>query len=333
MEYLRKLDAELWFRETCPFPYFADRESAWLLSAQMRDTSRVSDIRGGPLGRFLNRPVLKPLVADCGGVLRVEDVEALADPGAAFDGADLSPAGWKALGDVYDRDWLDFELSFSRWPGEQECNCFWAQVSRPRQNLVVQLGFPSDQAALLAKTRSLASRKDFEYADHPVRLNGRPTLAWVRVDIEYDAREALIEEVQSDWLKFVGWRVSTLARQQRVRSSRAFRLLLEYQAALTRRYAKLWPKAALLAAMSVLHDRLDIKRFWMHQPEGGVLLKGIKGRAPPRSLYTDLPRSFGMEPVRTMPEWLKTANRKNFRRMQAGKAPFFWYLDLAGRSE
>ena len=77
----------------------------------------------------------------------------------------------------------------------------------------------------------------------------------------------------------------------------------------------------------------------MHRPETGAALKGIEGILPPRSLYTDLPRSFCFAPVAELPEFLRPrfwrrsprAARERLRPVIAaartGK-PVFWRLDL-----
>ena len=59
----------------------------------------------------------------------------------------------------------------------------------------------------------------FEWWSHPVRQDGRHTLAWARMDVDLDAGEALIEEIQSDWIREA---VSEWRRSRQVKDRQAF---------------------------------------------------------------------------------------------------------------
>lgn len=39
------------------------------------------------------------------------------------------------------------------------------------------------------------------YHGHPVRKDDVETLAWARIDLDFASNQALIEEIQSDWVK------------------------------------------------------------------------------------------------------------------------------------
>lgn len=303
-----------------PFTYYADRESAWLLQALMPGDVPVRALRQGPLAKLLDRPLIKPLSAEGGGVMRREEAAVLAHADRVRDFDSLAPATLAALERGFDLPWLDFELSFDVW-GSGDWS--WAQMSRPGRNLVLQLNFPADHAALLERTVGLHERGKFECPDHPVRRTGRPTLAWARLDIDRQAGVALIEEVQSDWLRFVRWELDEL-RHLRPRS-RALRDTQAYEAALTARYGKVWPRAMLLAVLMLLRDRLQIGRVFMHQPGPGAVLKRIEGPKPPVSLYSALPRSFCFAPTREVPAFLLPKRRKHLARLPKD-APLFWKL-------
>ena len=299
------------------FNYYADRESAWLLQALMPGDAPVRDLRAGPLAKLLERPLVKPLTATGGGVIRRADaaVPAHADHLRNFDR--LSPTVLAGVERVFDMPWLDFELTYDVW-GSGDWT--WEQMSRPGRNLVLQLGFPSDHAALLERTVGLQDRRKFEYSDHPIRQTGRPTLAWARLDIDRATGTALIEEVQSDWLHFVRWQLRDL-RNKRPRS-RALRDTQAYEAALTDRYDKVWAKALLLAALLVLRDRLGIAQLFYHQPGPGAALKDC---SPPKSLYSSLPKAFCFTPTRDVPGFLKPKRRKHLARLPKDK-PLFWKM-------
>lgn len=44
----------------------------------------------------------------------------------------------------------------------------------------------------------------FNYCGHPVSRQ-RNTLAWARLDLDLNSATALIEEIQSDWIRDVVW--------------------------------------------------------------------------------------------------------------------------------
>jgi len=182
--------------------YFADRQSPWLLAHRMAPCVKVGQLRQGPLAKLLDRPAMRTLVARSGGTLRRADVTgvAFADDLSRLD--TVGPAGEAALDEVWNREWMDFEITFAAW-GTLDTDWQYHQTSRPGQNLVIQLGFPSAHDRLLRRYLPAEARHRFEDKRHPIRQGRRPTLAWARVDLDMDLGDALIEEVQSDWLRLV----------------------------------------------------------------------------------------------------------------------------------
>lgn len=313
----------LWLRlpEERTFNYYADKESPWLLARRMPPAARVAALKRGRCGPLLERPLVAPMVAACGGVLQRADVSAVAcaeDVGAAPLSA-AATAGCLAAAAV---PWHDFALSFATWRiGDNDPH---AQMSRPGGNLVVQLGFSSEHAALMSRHLVPGARKAFEYAAHPIRRQGRPTLAWARVDIEGDV--ALIEEVQSDWLRAAVHQVRHAS--QRAPRSRELRAIAAYERDIAARYGALWPRAMLLATLDVLERECAVRTVYMHQSATGALLKGIRGTQPPRSLYGALPKRFGFEAVREAPPFLRKRWRRALKALARTEAALFWRLDL-----
>ena len=307
-----------------PFPYYPDRESAWLLAQHMLGDRAVSELRARPEGRLLDRPRLRGLVAGCGGVLRQAHVTALAFAEDAPVTVNLSRAGLSALDAVYGETWMDFSLTLSSWGQMSEWQDY--QISRPGRNMVLQLGFPSDHAAVFGRLFEREDRRKYETYYHPVRRTGAPTLAWARLDIDLASGTALIEEVQCDWLRFAARQTRHMAEQGA--RDRDLRVHIAYEQALTRSYAKLWPRAILLAALIVLRQEIGIREVWMHQPEAGAVLKHITTVLPPRSLYTALPKSFGFQPETMPPPFLLPRRRKDLRRLGKSGGPLFWKLDF-----
>lgn len=307
------------------FPYHPDRESPWLLSRQLTAPSKIAVLRGTRLGKFLDRPAVRPIVAACGGVLAPDDLRPAALPEKHALTPDLSRAAEAGLTAAFAQPWQDFEMTLTAW-GTQAHNFNWSQMSRRGGNLVLQMGFPSDHGALMGRYLGAKPRKEYEYTAHPIRQTGRPTLAWARLDIDLERGEALIEEVQSDWLRFVREDVMHLDRHYP--RSRELRVKQAYEAELRSRYGKVWPKAMLLATLRLLAEDLGIRSIWMHQPEAGYALKGIWGQAPPVSLYTALPKSFGFLPTDTPPQMLRLTKRRSRKRLNRVTAPHFWRIDL-----
>ena len=308
--------------EYSDFTYFAGRESLWLLAARMPDRARVADLRQGPLAPLLEKPSVRPLVAGSGGVLDRRVVAALASGRMAE--ADLGSGLRAAFEAVWSLPWRDYAVSFGAWGTDRPGS--WAQMSRSGGNLVVQLGFPSEHAALLRRLGLSDDRKWFESVSHPVRHEGWPTLAWARLDIDFARQEVLIEEVQCDWLRY--------ARRYRKRlertapQTREARNAAVYEAELATRYGKEWPQALLLAVLQLAVTEFGCRVLWMHTPEGGARLKRITGREPPASLYSQLPKSFGFALTDEVPNLLVGRNRalKSVSR-QINRA--FWRLDLS----
>ncbi len=303
------------------YPYYSGREDAWLLAHLTPGDARVADLRKAGLGKLLDRPLIRPVIAGCGGTLRLQDVLALAYAPHALDWRGLSAAAQAQLNAVYADPWLDFELSFAEWG--TRAGYSWQQTSRPGCNLVVQLGFPSEHATLMGRYMARGGRKAFEEELHPVRLSGRPTLAWARIDYDPSSGIALIEEVQSDWLRFVREEVAALAEQ--MPRARATRSAVAYEAEIRRRYDKLWPRVMLLAAIELLRDQMGCAEIYMHRPGTGAVLKHIHGRQPPQSLYSALPKSFGFAQTRHIPAFLGKRHRE-LRRALPRNAPAFWHL-------
>ncbi|WP_317056983.1 hypothetical protein [Roseovarius rhodophyticola] len=307
------------------FPYFADRESAWVLAACMPASARIGDLRKTPVGKLLDRPALLALVARCGGVLHRDDVLAVAYADQAMGRVTLGPVATAGVEAVFGETWHDFYLSFDIWGDRRR---WYDQTTRQNANLVVQMGFPSDHAALMGRYLQEGARKDFEWDGHPIRTSGRPTLAWARLDIDLEAREALIDEVQTDWLRNAGDEVAAL--RDSAPRSRALAQMERYESGLVDRYGKIWSRAMLLAALMLLRDGLGVERVWMHQPTPGKLLKRINGVAPPRSLYTSLPRSFCFAPTRVRPGFLRHLPKKLTKTLPKD-APLFWQMEFGQR--
>lgn len=310
------------FREILPDTqtcnYYPDREAAWLLAQMVPDRTKIKELRNSAYAPLLERGLIKTLIQSCGdGYLYQRDLLALA--------AEIEPetdAAANALAGVYAVAWQDFELTLTDW-GVAADDWSWNQLSRKGGNLVLQVNFPAEHAKLLGQFRSF-DRKEFEFNVHPIRETGRPTLAWVRLDICLETGAALIEEVQSDWLREIGWerdRWNDSAPQSRER-----RVFEAYSTALFQRYRKSWARVAMFAALRLLRQEFAIRDVFMHQPATGACLKSIRGSLPPRSIYTSLPKSFCFAPTAEAPAFLERARKRPLAKLRRTRHPLFWHL-------
>lgn len=191
---------------------------------------------------------------------------------------------------------------------------------------MLQLGFPSAHAQVFGRHFPRSQRGKYQTALHPVRTTGVPTLAWARLDLDLETGHGLIEEVQSDWLRYVSR--ETRRMFARGAQERALRTHIAYEQALIAAYAKSWSRVILLAALMLMRDEFGLSTIWMHQPGPGAVLKNISGRTPPHSLYRDLPRRFCFAPTRDAPPFLETPRRRALALLRNRPDPLFWRLSF-----
>lgn len=276
------------------FRYFRDRYCFDLLEFEMDrqgcESIKVAQLRASSVGRFLEKPVVSKALKHCAdGMVSKLDLQTL-----------------------WEKDQLPFCISLNDW-GEADRG--WDQTSRNQCNLVLQLNFDRKHDRQYQK---LVKPDDdygpFEYWGHPVQKGDRKTMSWVRMDIDFDTEEVLIEEIQSDWLRTAS---STLAhiKSRRVKKPSLkprdvygdihgeFEDLEWYVEQLLAPYKNIWAEASMLAALRFIRDDLGFSTIYYHGFDTGKKLKGVCG-SPPRSIYTKLPKKFGFEETGDVPEFL-----------------------------
>jgi hypothetical protein len=148
-----------------------------LLSYLLEDEVAISALRKRRYGKLLQTPALKAVIAQSGKpVLEQSQLEA-----------------------AYWRDTLPFVLTLDLFDGHM-------QTSRRGVNLVLQLNFSTDHDREYVRLTKPGKQPVLRSRGHPVMQPGhrelfRETLAWSRIDLEFASDEALIEEVQSDWVR------------------------------------------------------------------------------------------------------------------------------------
>ncbi|EIJ41747.1 hypothetical protein BegalDRAFT_0837 [Beggiatoa alba B18LD] len=272
------------------FSYGKDSYAIRLLEYAVGTGKKIADLKQTPYARLLNKPFVKPLLAQAGNGVLSRDLLALAQ---------FQPL-------------YAFLLTLGTWGGGSHR---WQQTSRSGYNLVLQLNFSNQHAKpyerLVQPTRNAA----FNYYSHPslhrATAEGlfRETLAWARIDIDFATNEALIEEIQSDWIKrahdmfeSVSWSEEKAGRTrpQSIKSSKQD--LRTYLEDVLKPYEELWDEAMLTAAITYIRDELGIKTIYYHDYTTGCQLKNC---SPPRSLYTTLPRRFCFQQTENMPLFLQ----------------------------
>lgn len=214
----------------------------------------------------------------------------------------LAMAGKAALKPVH-LDWviaqqtnLNFVLTLASWGTERNSERQYKQLSRTGYHLVLQLNFANDHQQQYSRWVKEASPAEFSSWGHPVVKTGRyETLAWVRIDLDFAANQALIEEIQSDWVR----QVKSEWRQQ------YYPQLNEYREQVLKPYAQIWEEAALAAAIRLIRHDLGISEIFYNSFETGNLMKGIRNHQPPRSLYCELPQKFAFKLTHEVPKFLQ----------------------------
>jgi len=286
------------------FDYFKDRYALLLLSYVVGKATNIGSLRRSRYGRLLGKPAVKRLLATSGdGLIYPEQING-----------------------VWEEPSLNFLLTLSTWKGRGQP---WNQTSRPGDNLVLQLNFTSKHRRDYERLVKPLSSSQYINWGHPVmrqkeRTFYRDTLAWARIDFDYSTDEALIEEIQTDWLREARWHLECERRRvARYHDSNPFsrfyeeRLLdLEHYVNLTLRpYYAVWDEAMLAATIQFIRNELGIRQIFYHTFDTGRLIKRIPD-TPPRSLYTTLPRSFCFEEVDTAPQFLQRSLRRKLTKLR-----------------
>lgn len=275
------------------FHYHKDRYATWLLSEIASQGIDIAGIKQTQFGKLLSRPLVQSIIASKGnGRLCANDFSY-----------------------VWQEPSKTFMLTLDTWKGVDR---HYDQTTRPGVNLVLQLNFSNQHNGYFHEQFNSVLQNDLRSFGHPTLRPGKrkfkhETLAWTRIDLDLLSGEALIEEIQNDWLRYAkSWeRCMNCQRNCRWCVVRAFKKterekerLHHYLKNILLPYEKIWSEAMLTAALWFLHTELGIHSIYYHTHDSGAKLKSIKGNKPPRSLYTQLPARFCFTPTEQHPEFL-----------------------------
>lgn len=279
--------------ERTKFYYFRDRYALMLLKDYVtekvgKNPITVAELKRSPYANLLNKSPVKQALAQSGnGLIFAEDLEM-----------------------IWDENPLAFVVTLGHW-GSGKKHWRWEQMSRNGYHLVLQLNMATDHTQQLNKFIRPEDAHTFNGWGHPSLDKGdRGTLAWVRLDLDFETNEVLIEEIQCDWLREVRYALKHECKWYGDYSLEA----LKAYADVLKPYEKIWQEAMLAATIDFVRHELGIKRIYYHSFENGARLKRIGGAKPPRSLYTQLPKSFGFKKSWHAPEFLmRQRNIKYFQ--------------------
>ena len=252
------------------FTYYRDRYAVMLLDWSIGPGVAVRELKRSRLGALLRKPPVRAAAA------------------RAPRGV-LTP---RTLAQIPCRSAERYRFALGSWGAERWHR--WHQTSRAGRNLVVHLCFPSSHDAIARRVLGAGAREEFAMSCHPRARSPLCTLAWSRIDIDWPTREALIEEVQSDWARDARAWLDDMDRELRDAGMHGESVERErYLRYVLRPHYALWPEATLAASLELLVGTLGLRRIYYHTPASHLALKQMEADwPPPRSLYTDLPRRF-----------------------------------------
>jgi hypothetical protein len=292
------------------FHYFEDRYALALLARVAGAGVPIHALKRSAFARLLHKPVVRRALSDMAdGVLRGDALDAI----------------WPAATQAY-------RLSLDWWGVDEDD---WSpdchQTSRPGFNLVLQCNFSRKHDAAYERLVRATSRYAFMSRCHPNAAAGS-TLGWVRLDVDFAADEALVEEVQSDWIKEAEALRPQLSGLDDVEDQRE--LLASWQIAsepwhvlgyldeLLGSHGRIWSELLLLAALELIDKELGIRRIYYHSYESWKHMKN-RNFAPPRSLYTRLPERFCFTTTTEPPAMLRRSQNNRVRCRL--RDPVTWY--------
>lgn len=294
------------------YPYFKDKYCVDMLTRFIGAGKKISDIKTSPFAALLHRPWVREQLANIGGT-------------------ELSP---QQLALWWRSEVLYFQQTLGVWGDDDDWA--WNQTSRKGANLVLQLNFTKSHDRDYDKQLKNNRFRVYDASYHPVHTGDRHTMAWARIDLSDDLSEALIEEIQNDWLRDADsvlrrakrdkpcrcCRCQALPNQSREREQQRFE---RYHNVHIEPVKTLWDEAMLNAALAFLFDDIGVSRVFYHDFETGNALKHIDWGKPPRSLYTKLPKRFGFTKTVDFPTFLPST-RYQRKRLKKVSEPMFYVM-------
>jgi len=289
-------------KERTVFRYFKDRYALMLLGYLAdKDISQVSEIKKSTFSGLLDKPFVKD------NILKLSN---------GTLSKDLINYLWPDITH-------DYVLTVSKWNYEDTS---WGQTSRKGFNLVLQLNFSSQHDQFYKKLVKPEYEQLLNYWAHPIYEQKdseyfRETLAWARIDLDFSTNEALIEEIQSDWVRRAKrlYRHALWYRKRKYKKVRNWAVLGNVESVISYYedhlipYEKVWAETMLAATIEFIRDEIGITNIHYHSAKTGAKVKRISSTEPPVSLYEKLPKRFCFNKIAEAPDFLQAD--KGFRRL------------------
>jgi|GEM_PF-460844 len=299
------------------FYYFKDRYALMLLQWHISNKISIQQLKQSSYKSLLNKPLLKDIMATRGnGTLDKETIQ-----------------------NCWPEDPECYVLTLDEWGDRFSWWNHFNQTSRPGKNLVLQLNLSNKHRQEMLKLLRVDPEDEiFQLGCHPVADSRKhDTLGWVRMDFSDDMSTALIEEVQTDFLREVNdlrkelleapvedrddicksWYIETTAKD-----------FFNYYETAVVPHLKIWDEALLAAALFFLIDEIGVKEIFYHTVESGKVIKQLEDYPPPRSIYSDLPKKFCFKKTTEIPAFLEEPLK--YRSTEEGREikPEFFKLEF-----
>ena len=266
------------------FHYYKDRYAALLLAKIAGEGTSVRALKASAFGKLLEKPGVKEFVATVGN-------------------GEINQDGCENL---WSYPLQTFVLTQSYWGGRRPA---WQQTSRKGYNLVLQLNFCNKHERQFEQLIKPKLDHVFNYRGHPVLERNdqgkfRNTLAWARIDLDFDCEQALIEEIQTDWVRKAKRALASKRARPLYDADAKPEEIRKYVLDVLSEYAIIWAEAMLIAAIRYIVDEIGIRKIFYHTSEAGAIIKRVGVTKPPRSLYSELPRKFCFKKTQEQPEFL-----------------------------
>ncbi len=276
----------------------------WLM--KRGGTAPVRSIKASPMAKLLNKPILKQLTA------KAQDIS-----------TDM-------LEQIWSTQCEPLVITLGKWGQGRNGYGLSDQTSRPGTNLVLQVNLSNQWNRSLQRALSMDANECFD-CGHPINSERACTLGWVRLDLDFTTNEVLIEEVQSDFVRWIktlhehaqqAWNEQDAQFRYRGRLFNAASVRDGLQGFNSMVFAQ-WQEALLWTALWFCKKELGMDNIFYHTYETGAMLKSIGFRKPPKSLYSSLPKKFCFELTETIPRFL-ASDRRAKRRLKAHKEVAFY---------
>ncbi len=290
-------------KEKTRFFYFRDKYALILLQSFIGEGMFVKDIKKTPLKKLLEKKVIKNIIA------KIPD---------GFLTQEHLAYGWEETP-------LPFVVTLGLW-GIQEDDKYWSrwynQMARKGTNLVLQLNFTNLHNKDYKRFLNTDNLDLFEFHGHPINKQGYHTLAWSRIDLDIENNEALIEEIQNDWVR------NAYEDHMHYTNDDGYKSYIEDT---LRPYEKIWEEAILAATIWFLLNEIGINTIYYYTYETGNIFKGLinQDSKPPKSLYTKIPKKFCFSLTENIPQFIKNARaRENKKILQKHSDLLFYKIEF-----